>query len=117
MAMKLKEVVEGDFRIGETESEAQRWLLKIKPLANRTPEGEKVKFEDIEKLIIKLSAKNKVVMQFISLTLIDGEVPWYSVSLKDGKTYERVKTVYGLTIYELYAKVALFMFASLREGS
>lgn len=117
MAMKLKDVINGDFRIEGTEDETQRWLLKIKVLAARTPEGKKVKFEDIEQLIIKLTKKYKIAMQFISLTLIDGELPWYSVSVMDRKSYERLITVYGLTMYELYAKVALFMYATTRERS
>lgn len=115
MAMKLKDVVSGDFRYGEAEAEAQRWLLKIKALANRTPDGEKVKFEDIEQLIVKITTKYNISMQFISLTILKDEVPWYSVSIRDGKTYERLCSIYGLTMYELYAKVALFMYATTRE--
>ena len=115
MAMKLKQVVEGDFRVGDTAEEAQKWLLKIKALSNRTPEGEKVKFDDIEKLIINISKKYKIAMQFICLTLVKDETPWYSVSIVDKTTYERMMTVYGLTMYELYAKVALFMYATTRE--
>lgn len=112
---KLKEVIDGDFRHEGTEEDAQVWLLKIPPLIKRTHEGEKVKLEDIEQLIIKLSKKYKIQMQWISLTFIDGEIPWYSVSVKDGQTHEWLKTVYGLTIYELFIKVALFMFAITRE--
>lgn len=113
--MKLKQVIEGDFRIEGTEEETQKWLLKIKALQARTPEGKKVKFEDIEQLIIRMTKKYKISMQFISLTLIDGELPWYSVSVMDRANYERLTTVYGLTMYELYAKVALFMYATTRE--
>lgn len=115
MAKKLIEVVEGDFRYDEYESEAQRWLLKIDVLKKRTPEGKKVKFEDIETLIIKLQRKYGHTMQFISLTLLENESPWYSVSIRNGKTKEWVKTVYGLTMYELYCKVALFLFAYSRK--
>ena len=66
MAKKLIEVVEGDFRYPEFESETQKWLLKIDVLRKRTPEGEKVKFEDIEQLIIKLQKKYGHSMQWIS---------------------------------------------------
>lgn len=115
--MKLKEVIKCDFRIAGAEEETQNWLLKIKVLADRTPAGEKVKFEDIEQLIIKIMKKYSIKMQWISFTMIDGELPWYSVSIKDGNTHEWLTTVYGLTMYELYAKVALFMFAATREKS
>ena len=115
MAIKLKEVVEGDFRNAETREAAQEWLLRIKPLKNRTPEGEKVKFEDIEQLIISLQKKYGHKMQWINLILIDGERPWYSVSIRDENTMAWVKTIYGLTMYELYAKVALFLYAYTRK--
>lgn len=115
MAKKLIEVVEGDFRYQDYETEAQRWLLKIDALRKRTPEGEKVKFEDIEQLIIKLQKKYGHSMQWISLTIIDKEIPWYSVSIRDGNTKEWAKTLYGLTMYELYCKVALFLFAYTRK--
>ena len=115
MAKKLLEVVEGDFRYGDFEEEAQRWLLKIDVLRKRTPEGEKVKFEDIEKLIIKLEIKYGHRMQWINLTLIDDEMPWYSVSIRDGNKHEMIKTIYGLTLYELYSKVALFLYAYSRK--
>lgn len=115
MAKKLIEVVEGDFRYDGYETEAQRWLLKIDALRKRTPEGKKVKFSDIEQLIIKLQKKYGHRMQWISLTMIDNEIPWYSVSIRDGNTNEWVKSIYGLTMYELYCKVALFMFAYTRK--
>ena len=117
MAKKLKEVIDGDFRYDDYEEEAQRWLLKIEPLRKRTPEGEKVKFEDIEQLIIKLTKKYSLAMQWISLVIIDEkkEIPYFSVSILDKKSHEWVKTIYGLSMYELFSKVALFMFASTRE--
>lgn len=115
MAKKLIEIVEGDFRYQDYETEAQRWLLKIDALRKRTLEGERVKFEDIEQLIIKLQKKYGHKMQWINLTMIDKEIPWYSVSIRDGNTSEWVKTVYGLTMYELYCKVALFLFAYTRK--
>lgn len=113
--MKLKDVINGDFRNESTKQEAQNWLLKIEPLRKRTPVGENVKFEDIEQLIIKISKKYKIMMQWISFTMLEGEVPWYSVSVKDGQTHEWLKTLYGISVYELYVKVALFMFATTRE--
>lgn len=112
---KLIDVIEGDFRYKDSEVEAQKWLLRIEALSKRTPEGEKVKLEDIEQLIIKLQKKYGHTMQWINLTIIDGEIPWYSVSIRDGNTKAWVKTVYGLTIYELYCKVALFLFAYTRK--
>ena len=115
MSKTLKQVVEGDFRYPEIESECQRWLLKIEPLRKRTPEGEKVRFEDIEQLIIKITKRYNVQMQWISLTILKDEREWYTVSIKDSTTHEYIKTVYGMTLYELLSKVALFMFAYTRE--
>lgn len=115
MAKSIKGIIEGDFRLGNTESEAQSWLLKIDVLKKRTKEGEKVKLEDIETLIIKLQKKYGHTMQWITLTMLDGERPWYSVSIRNGQTKDYVKTLYGITIYELYVKVALFLYAYTRK--
>lgn len=115
MAKKLKEVIDGDFRYDEFESETQKWLLKIDALRKRTPEGQKVKLEDIEQLIIRLQNKYGHKMQWISLTMLEGERPWYSVCIIDAHTKNWVKSLYGMTIYELYAKVALFLFAYTRK--
>lgn len=116
MAKKLSEVIRGDFRYEDYETETQTWLLKIDVLRKRTPKGEKVRLDDIEQLIIKLQQKYGHTMQWISLTMLDGEIPWYSVSIRDGQTKEWAITVYGLTIYELYCKVALFLYAYTRNG-
>lgn len=115
MAKSIKEVIESDFRFGNNESETQSWLLKIDAIRKRTKENERVKLEDIETLIIKLQKKYGHTMQWIRLTMIDGERPWYSVSIRNGQTKEYVKTIYGKTIYEIYAKVALFLYAYTRK--
>ena len=115
MAKSIKEVIESDFRFGNNESETQSWLLKIDAIRKRTKENERVKLEDIETLIIKLQKKYGHTMQWIRLTMLDGERPWYSVSIRDGQTKDCVKTIYGMTIYELYAKVALFLYAYTRK--
>ena len=115
MAKKLIEVVNGDFRYSDYEMEAQRWLKKIEVLNKRTPEGEDVKFEDLEKLIIKLQSKYDRHMQWINLVMIDDELPWYSVSIINEQTKEREITIYALTMYELYCKVTLYLFASSRR--
>lgn len=115
MAKKLIDVIDGDFRYEDYEEETQKWLLRLEPLRKRTPEGEKVKLEHLEQLIVKLEIKYGHKMQWITLTIIQEEIPWYSVSIRDGNTKEWVKTLYGLTIYELYCKVALFLFAYTRN--
>lgn len=114
MAKKLSEVIDGDFRYDDYKEETQRWLRKIDVLNKRTPEGEKVKLEDIEKLIIKLQTKYKIQMQWITLTILEEERPWYAVSIKSNEKHEYLKTVYGLTLYELMCKVVLFMYAYTR---
>lgn len=114
MAKKLLEVVEGDFRYGENEADTQHWLLKIPPIRKRTPEGSKVRFEDVEDLIIQLTKKYGIKIQWINLSILKDEIPWYSATIMN-EQHERVKTIYGLTMYELYAKAALFMFATTRK--
>lgn len=114
MGKKLKEVIDGDFRVQGFEEATQDWLLKIDVLRKRTQSGKKVSLEDIERLIHKLCKKYKKRMQWISITIIDGEIPWYSVSIIDDVSHEWLKTIYGKTLYELMSKVALYLYATTR---
>lgn len=115
MAKSLKEIIKGDFRFSIYEEETQKWLKKIPPLRKRTSENENVAFEDLERFVIKLIQKYGHKFQFISLTILPDEIPWYAASILDGETNERLETVYGITIYEIYAKVALFLYAHTRK--
>lgn len=119
--MKLSQVLNADIRQDGVEEELQKWLLKIPAIRKQTKDGEKVSFELIEKLIIKLCQKYGISMQWITLSMIDPngnkkEVPWYSIPFKTSTDHKWVKTVYGITMYETFCKAALFLYAYTRKG-
>ena len=115
MARKVKEIINGDFRIEGVKEDAQFWLKKIKILDKVTPEGEDVHIDALDKLLVNLIKKYNIKMQWISLTHIDKELPWYSISFKEKNTNEWLGSLYGITIYELYCKAVLFCYAKIKS--
>ena len=119
--MKLSQVLNADMRQDGVEEELQRWMLKIPIIRKQTKDGEKVSFEIIEKVVIKLCQKYGIGMQWIMLSMINfkgekRETPWYSMPFKTKTDHKWVKTIYGLTMYETYCKAALFLYAYTRGG-
>lgn len=111
---KLKEIINGDFRKDGMVEDTQTWLRRIKILDKVTPEGEDVSINSLDKVLTRMLSKNIVVMQWITLTLIDGENPWYSVSFKLKEDHSWLGSIYGITIYEVYCKAVLFCFAKIK---
>jgi len=116
MSVKIKDVINGDFRMQGIEEATQYWLLKIEVLNKRTVDGEKVDLDNIEMLIHKLCSKYKMDMQWIYLSKLKGEIPWYTVSFKDATTHAWLVTLYGMTLYELMSKSVLYLYAKTRKS-
>lgn len=114
--MKLKEVIEGDFRVDGTKEEAQRYLKKIPILNKVTPEGQDVSLDSLERLLVNMLRKHDISMRYIMLTIIRDEVPWYSVSFKDKQSNEWIHSLYAISIYELYCKSVLYCYALIKRG-
>ena len=62
MARKVKEIINGDFRIEGVKEDAQFWLKKIKILDKVTPEGEDVHIDALDKLLVNLIKKYNIKM-------------------------------------------------------
>lgn len=116
MERTLKQVIEGDFRYEGTSEDAQQYLKKIKYISKHVEDADgDVPLELLEKLFIMLQKKYPITMQWINLTLLDDEKPWYTLSIKHSETHEWLKTVYGMTIYEVFVKIVLFTYAYTRK--
>ena len=116
MGKSLKVILNSDFRSEDNRKETQKWLKKIKIIAKNTPEGEDVPFDVLDKLLVNLLKKYPITMQWISLTVIDNELPWYSVSFKDSNTHEWLGSFHGMTMYELYCKAVLFCYGKIKSS-
>ena len=118
--MKIKQIVEADFRIAGIEEETQVWLLKIPVIKAKTPDGNKVDIDVLDKTMRVLCKKYNINMQWITLTILpkgeEEELPWYSVSFKELPDHNLIKTIFGLSIYEIYCKSVLFLYAYTRRS-
>lgn len=114
---KVKEIINGDFRSEGMNDDAQYWLKKIRIIEKVTPEDENVHIDVLDKLLVNLLKKHDITMQWINLTYIDNEIPWYSMSFKDKNTHEWIGTIYGMTVYEIYCKAVLFCYAKVKSSN
>lgn len=109
---RLKMFLEADFRSEEGRSKIQEILHKIKPLAKY--EGD-VPLERIEKVISVLSRKYDVGVKYIHLVAMPDNIDIYQADLYDFGREEELGAVYGCCIYELYAKIAIKLYAKTRK--
>lgn len=114
--MTIKEIINLDCREEENKELIQRALRKIKPLSNYS-EDEEIPSEKIEKLIWKMSLKYKMRIRSIMTDIWsnDKSIIWnvYIVNEEDLSDFH--VCIYGITMYEVLAKVALFMYSKRKE--
>lgn len=114
--MTVEEILAIDCRSEENKEKLQKALQKIKPFAQYAEEGKKVPLEKIEKLIDKMCRKYYLVTQYMMFARIKDNVSWYNLSCKKDDTGEWLGTVYGATLYETFAKVAILLYSAVRKG-
>lgn len=72
--------------------------------------------DDLEKFIVKASNKYYVDMQYIFHTNNE-EGLFYSSSIVNTKSHERICTVYGKDLNELFKKMSLVIYYEIKNGS
>ena len=112
--MKTEEILNLDYRKIENKEIIQKVLVKIKPLAKHS--GEEVPIEALEKLVGVLTTKYEVCPQWITLMSDEKGNPMYSVGVKSSKDHKWLSTVYGMCMYELFAKLSIQMYSYVKSG-
>lgn len=112
--MKTEQILNLDFREEESKEIIQKVLRKIKPLSKYS--DEEVPLEAIEKVVRVLSEKYEIVPQWISVFYIPNTKNCYSVSVKTTTNHEWLGTIYGICLYELFAKLAIKMYSEVKSG-
>lgn len=112
--MTTSEIINLDFRKKENQEIIQRVLRKIKPLA-KCSEEEIVPLEMLEKVVHNICLKYKVHVDEISPNIHanDEETIW-CVTLKNEIDFEEVSIVFGISIYELFAKMVIKLYSWIR---
>ena len=97
----------------------QKVLRKIGPLSRYSDE-EFVPIEALEKMVTVITKKYAIQPQWIACTYdsdISGVYGNYSCGVKTSDTHAWLGTVMTCSIYELMAKLVIFMYAQVKSGN
>lgn len=111
--MTIKWVINLDCREEENWGILQKYLKKIKPLS-KYKDIEDVPIYKIEKVITILLKKYNIRIRDIVPDVWSGDIPIWRCAIIYDKTLRQLVTVYGLSLYEVLAKAAIYMY-SVRE--
>lgn len=109
--MTTEQIMELDYRESESKEIIQKVLKKIKPLSKYSVE-EDVVLKDIEKVIFVICKKydTRVVLR-TDVFANDNNIVWRAAVI-----YETdISIVYGISIYEIMAKVAIRIYSFVRN--
>ena len=114
--MKTEQILNLDFRKEENKEIIQKVLRKIKPLS-KYPEGEEIPLEKIEKVVSVLTNKYEITPQWMSMSYRSNGWGIYSIAIKTTTDHKWLGNVYGMCLYEIFAKLAIKMYAEVRSGN
>lgn len=78
-------------------------------------EKEDIFVDDLERFVIKAANKYYIDIQYIFHTNNEEGV-FYSTSIMDMKKHDRICTVYGLNLNELFSKAAVVIYYEIKNG-
>lgn len=114
--MKTEQILNLDYRKEENQEIIQKVLRKIKPLSKYSEE-EQVPIESIEKLIQVLCQKYNITPQWMSMSFSEPKLSIYSIGVKTTTDHKWLGNVYGMCLYEVFAKLAIKMYSEVKAGN
>lgn len=115
--MKTEDILNLDYREQESKEIIQKVLKKIKPLSKYSDEYTEIPLEAIEKLIRVLFQKYEITPQWMTMSLHETAVNVYSIGVKTTTEHKWLGTVYGMCLYEVFAKLAIKMYSEVKQGN
>ena len=114
--MTTKEVMNLDCRKEENKEIIQKVLRQIKPLSRYSDECE-IPFEAIEKAIVVMSKKyNMMVREFMpDVWSNETHTIWRAILINENNL-KTIDTIYGISLYEVFAKTAIRLYAEVKKG-
>ena len=114
--MTTKEVMNLDCRKEENCKIIQKVLRQIKPLSKFSDEKD-IPFEAIEKAVTVMCKKYRMrVREFSSDVQANEKHTIWRATLIDETDYKIIEDVFGITLYEVFAKVAIRLYAEVKKG-
>lgn len=114
--MKTEEILNLDYRKEENQEIIQKVLRKIKPLSKYSDESN-IPIEAIEKLVRVLVQKYEITPQWMSMSYFEPILGIYSIGVKTTTDHKWLGTVYGMCLYEVFAKLAIKMYSEVKSGN
>lgn len=112
--MKTEQILGLDFRKEENKEIIQKVLKQIKPLS-KFSDGD-VPLEAIEKIIKVMTNKYEITPQWMTISYSEDVLGNYSIGIKTTTKHEWLGTVYGMCLYEVFAKLAIKMYSEVKSG-
>lgn len=114
--MTTNQVLNLDFRKEENKEIIQKVLRQIKPLSRYSDECE-IPFSALEKAITVMCKKYMMRIQSITPDMwANNEYTIWRAVLTNDVNLKLIDKVYGVTLYELFAKCAIRLYAEVKKG-
>lgn len=113
--MKTDQILNLDYTKEENQEIIQKVLRKIKPLSKYSEE-KPIPLEVIEKLIRVLCEKYEITPQWMNMTYNVSSLGIYSIGVKTTTDHKWIGNVYGMCLYEVFAKLAIKMYSEIKAG-
>lgn len=114
--MKTEQILNLDYRKEESQEIIQKVLRKIKPLSKYSDESN-IPIEAVEKLVRVLVQKYEITPQWMSMSYFEPILGIYSIGVKTTTDHKWLGTVYGMCLYEVFAKLAIKMYSEVKSGN
>ena len=114
--MTTKEIMNLDCRKEKDREIIQKVLRQIKPLSKYSDECN-VPLDAIEKAITVMCKKYIVsVKEFSPDMFSNNDYTIWRATLINDKTLKVIENVYGISLYETFAKIAIRLYAEVKKG-
>lgn len=115
--MTTKEIINLDYREEKSRVIIQKVLKQIKPLSKYSDEND-IPLDAIEKAINVMCKKYLInIREIVPDTFANHKcIIWRAVLIND-KNFKVIDNVYGISLYETFAKIAIRLFAEIKNGA
>lgn len=114
--MRTEQILNLDCRKEENSEIIQKVLRQIKPLSKYSDE-ERIPLEAIEKLVRILCQKYEISPQWMSMHFNEQSLGIYSMGVKTTTDHNWIGNVYGVSLYEIFAKLAIKIYSEVKSGN
>lgn len=114
--MRTSEIMNLDYRKEENQEIIQKVLRQIKPLSRYSDECE-IPFSALEKAITVMCKKYCMrIRDFTPDVWSNNECTIWRAILINETNLKTIDTVYGITLYEVFAKCAIRLYVEVKKG-